>query len=221
MTLAPWLFVTTTLVTPGAMPGSAPAIASPSASSSIVGIAPVSFAAPAAEEQVRPVQSTPVTSNAPHTLSFGGGVVAGSNGVSGGFNYWFTERVGMNMSVAYYVMPHYYSSSSSGSTFQVAPSVQVMLTKPDASRDFNLRPYVGGGVNYVSSSQPAAAVRAVNYSTSGTSEQVFGGVEMSFKDTPGLALTFQVAYYNMPENFVGTGYVGGVNWMFGAHFYVK
>jgi hypothetical protein len=224
MTVASWLFVTTTLVNPGVAPGSAPAITAPStAPSSAVSIAPVSFAAPAetsGEPQVRPVQAAPVSS-APHTLSFGGSVVAGSNGVSGGVNYWFNEHIGVNMAVGYFIMPHYYSTSSSGSTFQAAPSVMVMLTKADQSRDVNIRPFVGAGINYVSSSQPSVATRTTNYTTSGTSEQAFGGIEMSFKDTPGLALTFQAAYYNLPNNFVGTGYVGGLNWLFGAHFYVK
>ena len=178
------------------------------------------MAAPAApaDAQVRPVPPPP-QSTAQHTLSFGGSIVAGSNGATGGFNYWFNDHVGVQMSVGYYVLPHYYSTNSSGSTFQAAPSVLVMLTPPNQTRDVNFRPYLGGGINYVSSSTPVSPSAGVT--TSGTGGQAFGGVEMSFKDTPGLAITMEAAYFHLPEGFAGTGYIGGMNYLLGVRFYVK
>lgn len=194
MLLAPWLLVTTVLIAPAPTP-----------------------------DQARPVPPPPSTS-APHTLSVGGSIVAGSNGATGGFSYWFNQQVGVDMSVGYYRLPNYYSSTgSSGYTFQAAPSVMWLLTKPNQTRDVNLRPYVGGGINYVSSSQPVTlSTRSTTAATSsGMGMQAFGGVEMSFKDTPQFALTIEGAYFHLPEGFAGTGYIGGMNYLIGVRFYLR
>jgi outer membrane protein W len=197
MPLATWLLVTTTLVAP----------------------------APPAAEQARPVPPPTSATTAIHTFAVGGSIVAGSNGATGGFQYWFGDRVGVDMSVGYYRLPNYYAANgSSGYTFQTAPSVMVMLTKPDSTRQVNIRPYVGGGINYVSSSQPVVQTGAratTTPSTSGTGMQAFGGVEMTFQDTPRLGLTFEAAYFHLPENFSGTGYIGGLNYLLGVHFYLR
>jgi len=194
MFLAPWLLVTTALIAPAPAP-----------------------------DQARPVPP-PQSTSAPHTLSVGGSIVAGSNGATGGFSYWFNQQVGVDMSVGYYRLPNYYSSTgSSGYTFQAAPSVMWLLTKPNQTRDVNLRPYVGGGINYVSSSQPVTlSTRSTTAPTSsGMGMQAFGGVEMSFKDTPQLALTIEGAYFHLPDGFAGTGYIGGMNYLIGVRFYLK
>ncbi len=196
MFLAPWLLVTTSLL--------APALSA---------------------EQARPVPPpTSTPSSAPHTFSVGGSIVAGSNGATGGFSYWFTDQVGVSMSVGYYRLPNYYTSTgSSGSTFQAAPSLMWLLTKPNQTRDVNFRPYLGGGINYVSSSAPVVASTrtTVTPTTSGTGMQAFGGVEMSFKDTPAFAITMEAAYFHLPEGFAGTGYIGGMNYLLGFRYYVK
>ena len=184
------------------------------------------LAAPApAPEQARPVPPpTSTSSAAPHTLSFGGSIVAGSNGATGGFSYWFNEHVGVDLSVGYYRLPNYYSSNgSSGYTFQTAPSVRWLITKPNQTRDVNLRPYLGGGINYVSASNPYVATTRTTPSvtTNGVGMQAFGGVEMTFKDTPGFAVTMEGAYYHLPEGFAGTGYIGGMNYLIGIRYYVK
>jgi outer membrane protein W len=191
MTLAPLLFATTLMMAPGAAP----------------------------DEQTRPIPPPPST--APHTLSVGGSIVAGSNGATGSFAYWFGDHVGVQMSVGYFVLPNYYSTGSNGSTFQAAPSMMVLLTKPNQTRDVNFRPYVGGGINYVSSSSAVVNTRSTAVSTSGTGGQVFGGVEMSFKDTPQFGVTMEAAYFHLPSGFVGTGYIGGMNYLLGFHFYLK
>ncbi len=217
MTFAPWLLVTTTLLAPGPRPDVAPSSSAltPSSSSSFAAATTA-----AVEEQARPVPPpAQQTSAAPHTFGVGGSIVAGSNGATGSVNYWFTPQVGAQMSVGYYALPNYYSAGSSGHTFQAAPSVMVLLTKPNQSRDVNLRPYLGAGINYVSSSQPATV--HTGSSTSGTGGQAFGGVEMSFKDTPQFAITMEAAYFHLPSGFVGTGYIGGMNYLLGVHFYMK
>ena len=43
-----------------------------------------------------------------------------------------------------------------GSTFAVMPSVMYMVTKPNLLRDVDIRPYVGGGLNYVHASRRRA-----------------------------------------------------------------
>jgi hypothetical protein len=208
MTIAPLLLVTATLANP--IPN-----ANPTPTPTIV--------TPAVEEQARPVPPpTQAQTAAPHTFAVGGSIVAGSNGATGGFSYWFNQQVGVDMSVGYYRLPGYATvNGSSGYTFQTAPSVVVMLTKPDQSREVNLRPYLGGGINYVSSSQPYGSVTPTATVTSGTGMQAFGGVEMSFQDTPRVGLTFEAAYYHLPTGFVGNGYIGGMNYLIGVHFYVK
>ncbi len=192
MTLAPLLLVTTLVSTAPHLGVSAVSVATSPSPALDSAAAPAAEAAPAAAElQARPVPP-PATTPAMHTVAIGGSIVAGSNGATGAFQYWFNQYVGMEMSVGYYRLPDYYSTTGSGGyTFQSAPSVVVLLTKPDQTRDVNLRPYVGGGVNYVSSSGDVVAARARTASTpssSGTGMQAFGGVEMSFKDTPRVGL---------------------------------
>src|SRR5262249_731216 len=106
---------------------------------------------------------------------------------------------------------------------QAAPSLMWLLTKPNQTRDVNLRPYLGGGINYVSSSAPVVASTrtTVTPTTSGTGMQAFGGVEMSFKATPQFAITLEAAYFHLPEGFAGTGYIGGMNYLLGFRYYVK
>lgn len=194
MVLAPLLLVTTMMAAPGAPP-----------------------------EQVRAVPPPPPSTTTQSGFAIGGGIVAGSNGVTGGVQYWFGPRVAMDLSVGYYRLPNYYTTGSSASTFQVAPSVVVMLTPPNQSRDVDFRPYVGGGISYVTSSagtSPTTAPGTVPV-TSGMGSQAFGGVEMSFKDTPQLGVTFEISYYHLPAGFVGNGYIGGVNYLLGVHFYLK
>lgn len=202
MTLAPLLLVTAALANP---------------------IPTSTTATPAVAEQARPVPPPPQAQTAaPHTFALGGSIVAGSNGATGGFQYWINQYVGVDMSVGYYRLPGYATvNGSSGYTFQTAPSVVVMLTKPNQTREVNLRPYVGAGINYVSASQPYATVSGTTPVTSGTGMQTFGGVEMSFQDTPSIGVTFEAAYYHLPSGFVGNGYVGGMNYLIGLHFYLK
>jgi hypothetical protein len=60
--------------------------------------------------------------------------------------YWFGQRVGIDFTAGYY--RHRLTPTLTASSTQVMPSVLVMFTEPDPSRDVDVRPYAGGGVNY-------------------------------------------------------------------------
>lgn len=159
----------------------------------------------------------------PHTVGVGGQVTISNRGAGGGFRYFFGERVGVNFSAGWYQNgSRYTSNTQQGSTFAALPSVLVMLTKPNKTRDVDIRPYVGGGLNYVRSSTPVQTRTTTTLQQrSGTGGQVFGGVEMTFRDADMVTISAEGIYYSLPVNYVNSSVVNGFNYLLAFHFYLK
>ena len=102
------------------------------------------------------------------------------------------------------------------------PSVIVMLSKPNLSRQMDIRPYVGGGVNYVNASTPRTST-GVPYtgSTSGVGGQVFGGAEMTFRDAKAMTISVEGIYYALPVNYINSNVIDGFNYVVAFHFYLR
>ena len=152
MPIAPWLLLTT-LVAPlnAAQSGPAfrPASEIPAIQAAVTtwrdGVAPaVQGRSPA----------TTSGSQRPHRFGLGGTFGVSNRGAGGAFRYWFGERVGLGLTASWYRGPKYTTTGTRSSSFQGAPSLLVMLTRPDATRDIDIRPYVGGGLSYTRANTP-------------------------------------------------------------------
>ncbi len=157
----------------------------------------------------------------PHTIGVGGQMGVSNRGGGGGLRYFFSDRFGTNFEVAWYRSR--YTATTTGSTFAVLPSVVFMLTDPDPTRDVDIRPYVGGGVNYVRASRPIATApgQTTSLRRSGAGGQAFGGVELTFREADFLTISLEGTYYRLPVNYVNANVVGGFNYVLAFHFYLR
>ena len=163
-----------------------------------------------------------LTGACPHTIGVGGTMTVSNRGAGGGLRYWFGEHVGVNLTANYYRGSQRQTGGSrSGSTFTVVPSIIVMLTRPNPAREVDIRPYVGGGVNYVRSSPATATGTATLARRSGTGGQVFGGVEMTFRDADWMTISAEGIYYSLPVSYVDANTIGGFSYLLAFHFYLR
>ena len=153
----------------------------------------------------------------PHRLGFGGSMGISNRGGGGALRYWFGERVGLDFTAGYFRA----GSALQTSSVQVAPSVIVMLTDSNPSSDVDLRPYVGAGVGYVRASSSLRADPSIRSSVSGNSVQAFGGVEMTFQDSPNVAVSAEVGYYRQDMRLPGFAPIDGVDGRVYVHFYLR
>ncbi len=152
----------------------------------------------------------------PHRFGLGGTVGISNRGAAGAIRYWFGQRVGVDFTAGYY--RRRLTSTLTSSSTQLMPSVLVMLTAPDPSRDVDIRPYVGGGVNYARllSGTPITGGR-----TSATGGQVFGGVEMTFAEAENLAISAETGYYRQPVRLTSGPHADGVDFRLFVHMYLN
>src|SRR6185503_2843279 len=167
----------------------------------------------------------PKSGERPHTVGLGSQVSVSNRGAGGGGRFWFGERLGRNINVGWY-NPRYTVAGTTGrpgSTFGAFPSFILMLRKPDGTRDIDVRPYIGGGMSYISGSQ-----RVINNSgiyeyqrANGTGGQAFGGVELTFKEADWMTISAEGIYYRLPVRIVNSQVVDGFNYLLAFHFYLK
>lgn len=209
----PALALALATVTPGPV-GQDPRPASP---------AVAAFDAVSVDQQGEP-RSRRQPGDRPHTVGIGGQIAVSNRGGGGGVRLFLGDRLGVNFSALYYRHGSRYTSNpQSGSTFAALPSFLLMLTRPDKTRDVDIRPYVGGGLNYVRSSTPVTTIGGTTtlQRRSGTGGQVFGGVEMTFREADWVTISAEGIYYKLPVNFVNASIVGGFNYLLAFHFYLK
>jgi hypothetical protein len=107
-------------------------------------------------------------------------------------------------------------------SFQAAPSAVWMFTRSNQLANVDVRPYVGGGLNYSSGS---GAIRTSTGTQArvngGLGEQVFGGVELTFSEANWVAISAQVAYYRLSVPTYNANLGSGTNFYLLFHFYLK
>src|SRR6266852_2243827 len=121
-------------------------------------------------------RTTPASTERPHEVGLGG---FGGAGGGPSFRYFFGEQIGVDVNGGWY-RPMNGGSTSSGTSFQVSPSMVVMLNKSHQLADLDLRPYVGGSVIYLNT--PTTIARTTSTTgqrQSGVGMQAFGGVELT------------------------------------------
>ncbi len=196
------------------------ALAMPSAESRpIAGAQPftVSFdAVPAPADQ--PDRAVPRTRERPHRFGLGGSFSGGTGGVGGAFRYWFGDYVGFDLNATW--SRPYVGGSARGTMAQVTPSVVVMLRPVSPGADFDIRPFVGGGLLWAYGSYPSSG-RVPGGSTSGTGGEVYGGAEMIFADAPSLAISAQAVYTSLPAGLYYANTMDGFNVVLAFHYYLR
>jgi hypothetical protein len=207
MPSAAWLLVTTMIARGGAQPAAPP----PSVVDHVLSVGRVTFA-PEAQGS-----SSSSGGTHPHVLGFGGLLGAGALGTGFGVRYFFLDYVGFDMR---FLLSRAVLVSGIGGafSFEAAPSVIVMLAKPDASRDVDIRPYIGGGLNHTRAGTNAVTTGPP---VSGSGEQVFGGVEVTIREAGALAIGGEVIYNKRSQPLVAAGVKSGVTGVVSFLFYVK
>jgi hypothetical protein len=162
----------------------------------------------------------------PHQIGLGAQMGLSSRGGGGAFRMFMTPQLGFNFSASYYPGTRYNTVNGpvSGSTFAVMPSVMYMITKPNLLRDVDIRPYVGGGMNYVHASRPlpttVPGVLTLE-SQNGIGGQVFAGAELTFRSADYITISFEGTYYRLPVTYVSAAVPDGFTYALAFHFYLK
>ena len=172
-------------------------------------------------EQSRGEQPPPLSVDRNHSVGLGGQVSVSNTGVGGGTRLFLTERLGVNINAFWYNNSPTSNGLSQGSTYGAVPSVMYMFTSP-RSGNIDLRPYIGGGLSYISSSRPTTTGNVTTTERfTGMGGQVFGGVEMTFRGADFMTISAEGIYYKLPVSAVSTSMMDGMNWLMGVHFFVK
>jgi hypothetical protein len=153
----------------------------------------------------------------PHLVAFGATVGAGDLGTGFVLRYWFARYVGLDtrLNFSRAEAPNQITGYG-GFSFEAAPSVIVMVTQPDASRAFDVRPYFGAGVNHT-----RAGSNIASSTVSGNGSQIFGGVETQIRAAGALAISGEVVYNRRPSALVAAGVKSGFTGDVSFIFYVK
>jgi hypothetical protein len=174
-----------------------------------------------------PDQNERPSGERPHQIGVGAQMGLSSRGGGGAFRLFMTDQLGINFSANFYRGTRYNTINGpvQGSTFSVMPSVMYMLTKPNLLRDVDIRPYVGGGINYVRASGrplPTTVPGVVSFGTeSGIGGQVLGGAEMTFRSADYITISFEGTYYRLPVTYQNAALRDGFTYALAFHFYLK
>lgn len=156
----------------------------------------------------------------PHQIGIGGSLVVSNQGASGGFRYFFGQRLGVNVSAGWSSSVGRYSAGTSSAV--ISPSVMYMLTLPNDLRELDIRPYVGGGATYVHANYATSrAGPGVTGAHNDWGMQAFGGAEMSFRSAKAVTISVEGIYYNVPSTYTSTSNFSGFDWLVAFHYYVK
>jgi outer membrane protein W len=212
MFFAACLLITSTLPTPAPVPA-APADPTP----------------PVAIEQSQAPQTQdpggqPSHTTPPHRIGIGAQMNASTNGASGGTRYWFGDRLGVDLNAGWYRSSFTTVNNNRPSTFAVTPSAMYRFGKTNATDDMQVRPFVGAGVSYETTSGYSTSLQRTNLATrqSGMGEQAFAGLELTFKQYDSLAISAEGLYRHLPVGVLNTARdIGGFDWVLGLHYYIK
>ena len=176
------------------------------------------------EQRQQPVQereTPPLSIDRNHAVGLGGQISVSNTGFGAGTRLFFSKRLGVNVNGFWYNNSPTAYGPSQGSTYGVVPSFMYMFTSP-RSGNIDLRPYVGGGLSYISSSRPTTTGNVTTTERfTGMGGQVFGGVEMTFRGADFMTISAEGIYYKLPVSAVSTSMMDGMNWLMGVHFFVK
>jgi hypothetical protein len=151
----------------------------------------------------------------PHELGLGATFGLGVTGSGASIRYFFHERLGLDTRVLMGSRPNS-TGHAEGFSLQFAPSAIVMLTPQNTSSDVDIRPYVGGGISFTHTWADAPLGLPA---ASGVGEQVFGGVEIQFRNADSFALNLEVIHYFQASSLAHTMAPSGTSFVVGVNLY--
>jgi len=158
---------------------------------------------------------TPSGTDRPHEVGLGG---FGGAGGGPSFRYFLRDRLGVEMNVGWSRAG--YGAPGQGTTFRAVPSVVLMLNNARAMADVDVRPYVGGGINYMHTSVPFSTLTG-QVSQGGVGQQVFGGVELTFAAARSLAISGEVRYFRLAVPTYAANIASSTDFYLLFHYYLK
>jgi opacity protein-like surface antigen len=198
--------------------GSTPVMTAAAATTPAPSTAPTE--APAIESAPAAAAPSTVYVSAPaHTIGLGGLMTGSTLGFGATGRIWSRSRVGVQVAVSRISMTNTASPNRMTST-EFAPSVLFSL-RDRVSDDVWVRPYIGGGANFYSSSLSAATTipgESVTENTIGF--QGFGGAEVTLPGAPRFAVSLDLGYRWSDAPFVGYD-VNGLAFTLSGHWYFK
>jgi outer membrane protein W len=143
-------------------------------------------------------------------FGFGANMSATTGGFGVSFRYWLGSRLGVDLTASW-IRPASFRGTALERTSSalVAPSAILMLSDFDNTKDVNLRPYVGGGINYAKSSVSTSATLEERDRATGAGGQAFGGLELTFKEAQDISIGVEVVHYWLPNRSDGGTRVNG------------
>lgn len=175
----------------------------------------------AAAQSSTPADDGPSAPSEPaHQVGVGATVGLGTRSNGAGFRYFFNDRVGMNANVNWLSAPPFSASQQSGRLL-IAPSAVFMLTKSKQYASVDVRPYIGGGLNYATGSVPIAVAGTTTTRLNGFGMQAFGGVELTFQDARNFAISAEVVHYEIAGSALSDGLGQGTNLYVLLHYYMR
>jgi outer membrane protein W len=162
----------------------------------------------------------PTPTERPHQVGLGG---FGGSGGGVSFRYFMNDRIGVDMNVGWSLpaMGGARQNGSSGTSFRAAPSAMLMLTKSHQLADLDVRPYIGGGVNYSATPSSTQTLATGQVRNSGVGMQAFGGAEFSFASAPSISISAQVAYYHLAVQPINLATTSGTDFYVLFHYYMR
>jgi hypothetical protein len=152
----------------------------------------------------------------PHEVGIGG---FGGSGGGPSFRYFFTDLVGIDLTGGWY---RPMTTGQGGTSFQVSPSMVVMLKKSNPLADLDVRPYLGGGLLYLNGPTTVVSQNSTTeIRQSGLGAQAFGGAEFTFSSAPSIAISAETIYHSLPAQTYNVQVTSGFDFYVMFHYYMK
>lgn len=163
--------------------------------------------------------SPPAGKDGPHQWGIGGQFGSGSLGSGVSLQYWVARVIGVDSRLLISGTEQFNGVGfEGGHSVEFAPSVIVMLKRPDASKPLDWRPYAGGGVNWT---HAGPNITLTGVPVNGRGSQFFGGVEFGIAQVPALGVSIEVVHTNRPAALVGAGLHSNTSGLVAFRFFVR
>jgi hypothetical protein len=161
----------------------------------------------------------PAGQRPPHEWGIGGQFGAGTLGSGVSLQYWPLGFVGVDTRLLLSGTEQFNGVQfAGGHSVEFAPSVIVMLKRPDASKALDVRPYFGGGVNWTHAG-PNVSITGV--AANGRGSQFFGGVEFGIAQVPALGISIEVSHTERPQKLIDIGLKSNTSGIVAFRFFVR
>jgi len=160
-----------------------------------------------------PVVQAAAVQDRRHEWGLGGRTGGFTFGVGASVRYWGSDRWGIQTDVSRYGVNYV---SGEHHVLQFSPVALFVLGHPDLSKEPQVRPYAGLGLNIFRASTAAVFT---DESTTSAGAAAFIGAELVFRRLPNFGMSGDIGYYQT-GSFGGVD-IGGFAISLSGHYYIK